>query len=229
MRIHSLQHVPFEGLGSMAEVFERRGDEVTTSHLYAGDAPPALEAFDWLVVMGGPMGVHDEEQYPWLAAEKTLIRAAIDGGKRVLGICLGAQLIAHTLGAAVTPNPRREIGWFPIRATEAAGATPWGVVFAGQPRVFHWHGDTFAIPPGAVHLASSEACPHQAFVLGTRVLGLQFHLETTGESAEALLKHCANELDGSEWVQDAEAIRADPSRYPAINRLMERVIDTMVR
>ena len=227
MRIHSLQHVPFEGLGSMAEAFQRRGYKITTSHLYAGDTLPAVEDFDWLVVMGGPMGVHDEERYPWLTAEKTLIRSAIDAGKRILGVCLGAQLMAHVLGAAVTRNPCREIGWFPIHATEGARASPWGGVFADQPLVFHWHGDTVATPPGAVNLASSGACRHQAFALGTRVLGLQFHLETTEESAEALLTHCADELDGSEWVQDAEAIRADPNRYPAINRLMERVIDVM--
>src|SRR5690606_5711942 len=136
----SLQHVPFEGLGSMTDVFDRRGDTVTTTHLYAGDTLPSVDAFDWLVVMGGPMGVNDESDYPWLAEEKALIAAAIAGGKRVLGVCLGAQLMAHVLGARVAKNNHREIGWFAIAPTAAAAATPWGDVFAGNPVVFHWHG-----------------------------------------------------------------------------------------
>src|SRR5690606_11071191 len=140
MRIHTLQHVPFEGLGSMAAVFDRLDYSINTSHLYAGDALPALESFDWLVVMGGPMGVNDEGDYPWLAAEKQLIKQAIAAGKRVLGVCLGAQLIAQVLGARVAPNTHREIGWFAINSTPAAADTPWGEVFASNPVVFHWHG-----------------------------------------------------------------------------------------
>lgn len=228
MRILSLQHVPFEGLGSMVDVFDRLGFSVTSCHLYAGDALPALDSFDWLVVMGGPMGVNDEGDYPWLAAEKQLIKEAITTGKRVLGVCLGAQLVAKVLGARVAPNSHREIGWFPIQPTSAAADTPWGEVFASKPLVFHWHGDTFSHPPEAIHLATSEACQHQAFAIGTQVLGLQFHLETTETSAEALLEHCADELDGSQWVQSAEDIRADPTRYVAINQLMERVIAVML-
>lgn len=227
MRVHSVQHVPFEGLGSMADVFDRLGFSVNTSHVYAGEALPALDSFDWLVVMGGPMGVNDESDYPWLAAEKQLIKQATSAGKRVLGICLGAQLIAAALGAKVAKNTHREIGWFAVEPTKAAANTPWQAIFASNPEVFHWHGDTFTLPQDATHLASSEACQHQAFAIGTKVLGLQFHLETTETSAEALLKHCADELDGSQWVQDADTIRADLTRFMAINQLMARVIEVM--
>jgi GMP synthase-like glutamine amidotransferase len=152
MRIHCLQHVPFEGPARIGDWAERRGHSLAVSHLYAGDPLPAIDRFDRLVVMGGPMGVADEAEYSWLAHEKARIEEAIAAGKSVVGICLGAQLIAEVLGARVHRNPVKEIGWFPIELTEAGRADPICDGLTGQAEVFHWHGDTFTLPSGAVQL-----------------------------------------------------------------------------
>lgn len=224
MRIHVLQHVAFEDLGSMAADFQQRGYAVSSTHWYRGDQPPALNSFDVLIVMGGPMGVHDEADYPWLMPEKALIHAAIDADKIVLGICLGAQLIAHVLGAKVVPNTRREIGWFPLSLQTVAEDSPLGDSLPAEIEVFHWHGDTFELPEDARWLASSEACAHQAFSVGDNIFGFQFHLETTEESAQALVRECTNELDGSTFVQSAAEIMARPERFVALNRAMSEVL-----
>ncbi|MCK7557005.1 type 1 glutamine amidotransferase [Chitinophaga sedimenti] len=119
MNIHYFQHVPFEGLGCIADWIDRKGHQVSVTRWYAGDAPPPHDQTDWLIIMGGPMGVYDAAQYPWLETEKAYIREAIQQGKRVLGICLGAQLIAAALGAKVYPNREKEIGWFPVHFEKA--------------------------------------------------------------------------------------------------------------
>lgn len=225
MRIHSLQHVPFEDIGSMASDFAARGYSVTSTHWYRGDTAPALDSFDALIVMGGPMGIYDEAIYPWLADEKALIKSAIDAGKVLLGICLGAQLIADVLGGKVTRNAYKEIGWLPLQITPVAATHPLAQVFTRYPEVFHWHGDTFALPPGALHLASSQGCANQAYVFQERVYGFQFHLETTPASAQALIEHCSEDIDGSRYTQSAQAILANEAKFAQINRAMSEVID----
>lgn len=224
MRIHSLQHVPFEDIGSMASDFRARGYTLSTTHWYRGDAAPAVSDFDALIVMGGPMGIYDEAIYPWLADEKILIKEAIAAGKIVLGICLGAQLIADVLGGKVTRNAHKEIGWLPININPAAAAHPIAQIFARYPNVFHWHGDTFALPPGALHLASSEGCANQAYVFQDKVYGFQFHLETTPASARALIEHCAEDIDGSRYTQTTQIILASDEKFAQINRAMSEVI-----
>lgn len=221
MRIHYLQHVEFEDLGSMRGWFLEHGDSLTSTHLYLPQALPSLDSFDMLVVMGGPMGVADTAIYPWLEAEQAFIRAAIGAGKKVLGICLGAQLIAAALGAGVTANPQREIGWFPLRSQAANHPI---AILLDNCLAFHWHGDSFAIPAGAQHLASSEACFNQAFSFQDRVYGFQFHLETTPASATALVHHCGNELDDSRYVQSIYQILQHPQRFTAINKAMADVL-----
>lgn len=227
MRIHSLQHVAFEDIGSMAHDFQQRGFSVSTTHWYARDKAPQLDSFDVLIVMGGPMGIYDEAMHPWLAAEKMLIKDAIAADKIVLGICLGAQLIADVLGAKVTRNSYREIGWLPITVNPATLDHPVARVFARYPEVFHWHGDTFTLPPGAVHLASSEGCANQAYCYANRVFGFQFHLETTPASARALIEHCAADIDGSRYTQDAATILASEEKFAQINRAMGDVLDAV--
>ncbi|MEN0035598.1 MAG: amidotransferase [Cellvibrio sp.] len=224
MRIHSLQHVPFEDIGSMADDFRNRHYSLTTTHWYRGDHAPELGSFDALIVMGGPMGIYDEAIHPWLADEKILIKNAIAAGKIVLGICLGAQLIADVLGAKVTRNAHKEIGWLPIAINPDAADHPIAQVFARNPNVFHWHGDTFALPPGATHLASSEGCANQAYVYNNQVFGFQFHLETTPASAQALIEHCAEDIDGSRYTQSATEILASREKFAQINRAMSDVI-----
>ena len=243
MRLHSFLHVPFEGLGSIADWAAGGGHAVTSTRWFAGDAAPAVASFDWLVVMGGPMGVYDEREYPWLVEEKRAVGAAVEAGKRVLGICLGAQLIATVCGASVHRNPYKEIGWFPIELTPGAATTAAGRALATvappvQPPapslqapspspVFHWHGDTFDLPPGAIHVACSAACAHQAFSVDDRVVGLQFHLETTPASAAELIRNCPADLAPGPYVQSAEAMLTDPARFARINAAMHTLLDAV--
>ena len=173
--------------------------------------------------MGGPMSVNDEDLFSWLAREKAFIRAVMDQGKPVLGICLGAQLIASALDARVYPNSQKEIGWLPIRGMASSDAAVFS--FPTSAKVFHWHGETFDLPAGAVHLAESAGCKHQAFQVGANVLGLQFHLETTPDSARALVAHCRDELTPAPYVQPEQVILSvPPETYAAANRLMAEVL-----
>ena len=179
---------------------------------------------DLLVTMGGPMSVNDEVGYPWLTAEKEFIRTAIEKDKAVIGICLGAQLIASTMGAAVRPNPEKEIGWFPV-TVEPAHDTEDIFSFPEELLVFHWHGETFDLPASAVRIAGSTACENQAFQLGRRVIGMQFHLETTPDAARDIVHHCRDELQPSRYVQsEAEILGAEDSNYAAINAWMDKVL-----
>ena len=170
------------------------------------------------------MGVYDELRYPWLTVEKDVIERTIRSGKLVLGICLGAQLIADVLGARVYAAPHKEIGWFPVERTEAASTTKIGDALPQTIEAFHWHGDTFDLPFGAVHLASSLACENQAFVYQNRVLALQYHLETTRTSAEALIENCAHELVDGPYVQPAKAILSNEERFQRINDAMRTLV-----
>jgi GMP synthase-like glutamine amidotransferase len=225
MRAHYLQHVPFEGLGSIGDWLRERGATVSATRFFEHAVLPAVRDIDLLVIMGGPMSANDESVFPWLVAEKRFIRQAIDAGKPVVGICLGAQLIANALGARVYPAVEKEIGWFPVRGV-AAGAGGMGFAFPAEILAFHWHGETFDLPDGAVHLARSAACEHQAFQLGRRVIGLQFHLETTPESARALVENCRDELMPSRYVQsEARILEAAPPTYRAINAAMRDILE----
>jgi GMP synthase-like glutamine amidotransferase len=223
MRAHTLQHVPFEGLGSIETWLGAAGFEITKTPFFQNTFLPNPDEINFLVVMGGPMSVNDEADYPWLVDEKIFIRRCIEKGKSVLGICLGAQLIASALGARVYRNPVKEIGWFPIQAIPSAEEAIF--LFPSTIEVFHWHGETFDLPIGAVPLARSEGCANQAFQFGRSVIGLQFHLETTPESARNLVVHCREELSPSAYVQNEAAIlAAPPENYQAINNLMSHLL-----
>lgn len=227
MNILVLKHVPFEGPAAIATWAASNGHDVDIFPVYEGNALPSPNGVQFLVVMGGPMGVGDVEQFPWLVAEKQFIRACIDEGMPVLGVCLGAQLIAEVLDAPVTQNPHREIGWFPILLNPALASTTIADVFTDQLEVFHWHGDTFAIPASAVAIASSEACQNQGFIVGDRVVALQFHIETTPQSASLLIENCADELDDSQYVQTAAAMLADERRFETVNQVVYRLLDRL--
>jgi GMP synthase-like glutamine amidotransferase len=224
MRIHFFQHVPFEGLGSIEEWIRDRRHHLTGTRFFQSDPMPEIEEFDLLVIMGGPMGVHDEDRFPWLAMEKRFIEKAMNEGKAVLGICLGAQLIADVLGAKVYPNRTREIGWFPIELTAAGRRSPLFGFLPERLEVFHWHGDTFDLPTGAVHIARSEACSNQAFVHNERIIGLQFHMESTLEGVEALIENCSGELADSRYIQAPSQLKAHPKTFHVINRVMDELL-----
>ncbi len=224
MRINCFQHVPFEGLGIIENWISSRGYRLTVNRLYQNAPMPEIEDDDWIIVMGGPMGVHDEDRFSWLKSEKRLIEKAIRNGKIVLGICLGAQMIAHVLGARVYPNGVKEIGWFPIELTEAGQDSPLFGFLPSQLVVFHWHGDTFDLTTGAIHIARSEACLHQAFVFDERVIGLQFHLESTPKGIEELIKNCSAELVEGSYIQNPSQLTADHKAFHMINGAMNQLL-----
>lgn len=223
-RVHYLQHVPFEGLGSIEPWMQQHEHTIHCTRLYDNESLPEVRDVDWLIIMGGPMGIYDYDQHPWLKAEKQFIRACIDTNKTVLGICLGGQLIADVLGSKVTAGTEKEIGWFPIDVTDAGLATPIGKVLSEAKTVFHWHGDTFALPAGATHLCRSDACENQGFLYQEKVLGLQFHLETTQRGATALCRECEDELTIAPHIQAAESMLASEHRFYDANALMEKIL-----
>lgn len=222
MRAHYFQHVPFEGLGSIERWLTQAEADISVTRFFAGDALPSVSDVDFLVVMGGPMSVNDEVAYPWLIEEKAFIRSYLQNGKPLLGICLGAQMIASALGAKVYANPVKEIGWFQIFGKGEGD----DFRVSEEVTVFHWHGETFELPPGARLLASSADCKHQAFQIGRRVIGLQFHLETTHDSLDAIIENCREELVGGEKIMsEAEMRGLAAQQIQAINRQMDRLLD----
>lgn len=224
MRVRILQHVSFEGPAALEPALRGAGHELALTRVCDGEALPAPGALDWLVVLGGPMSVHDEAAFAWLAPEKRLVRRCIDAGKLVLGVCLGAQIVAEVLGARVSRCAGREIGWFTVDRAPGAEASALGRALPARFPAFHWHGEAFDLPRGAAHLARSAACEHQAFAWGERVLGLQFHLETTRAAAEALVANCGDELAPAPFVQAPEAILADAAPFDAMRPLLDAVL-----
>jgi len=183
-----LQHVSYEGPGVVAAALADAGIGVTTVRLDLGDPLPEVDAVAGLVVMGGPMGVHDGDEYPWIVPERRLLEATVARGLPVLGICLGAQQLAAALGAEVTTGPAAEVGPGQVELTPDGRLDPvlgpeyHGLSGTSVPCV-HWHRDTFTLPDGAVHLAGTRAFPHQAFRVGPRAYGFQFHVEVDGPLA----------------------------------------------
>ncbi len=204
MRIACCQHVAFEGPGSIGLWAADRGHAFASVRLDENAPFPEPASYDLLVVMGGPMNVYEEEAHPFLAAEKEGIKKALFAGKFILGVCLGAQLVADALGARIYRNEEPEIGWWPVTLTPEAAGEP---LFSGMPqtfKAFHWHGDAFEIPSGATRVAGSEACPNQAFVYEGRVVGAQFHLETTPASMLQLVKNARADI-----VRDRPFVMSD--------------------
>jgi GMP synthase-like glutamine amidotransferase len=226
MRVHGLQHADHEGLGFIEPWLRARGFEVTHTQLHRGEALPSAGDFDWLIVMGGPMNIYQHDAHPWLVPEKALIREACAMKKRVLGMCLGAQLAADVLGGRVVKNPEREIGWFDVSLNAAAATSRLFEGFPPRFPAFHWHEDTFSVPPGAQLLMSSEACPNQGYVWGGgQVVGLQFHLEVRREEAEIWLSGEAPAP--GRYVQTAAEILGDPARFASNRVLITRLLERM--
>ena len=187
-----------------------------------------MDAFDWLVVMGGPMSVSDEDVYPWLSVEKRFLERALGAGKRVVGVCLGSQLLAEVLGGRVYRNRHKEIGWHPVQRGRDEDRSRAGSVLPAEFVAFHWHGDAFDLPPGALHLASSECTGNQAFECGT-ALGLLCHLEVSAESATAMVGRCANDIGEGPYMQtSAEILAAPPARYVELERHLAVLLDRLV-
>jgi len=226
MRIRVLQHVPHEGPAAIEAWAAAHGHAIEVTRLDRGDPIPDVADFDALVTMGGPMSANDEAVHPWIAGEKRLIRAAIQEDRRILGVCLGSQMIASALGKRVASARLPEIGWFPVRVrSEAERSRTFAGAMAGTTFLpFHWHGETFELPEGALHLAETDACPNQAFEIefdggpsrgGALVLALQFHMEATEASVAAM---CAAER---------MVIASEPAQYAALRPLLDDVLDRL--
>jgi GMP synthase-like glutamine amidotransferase len=227
MRLQVFQHVPFEGPGEIARWARERGHALATTPWFAGAEAPDLAEVDGLIVMGGPMNIYEHRPHPWLKAEKEFLTQALEHGRPATGICLGAQLLADVLGGRVYQNSEREIGWWPVRWRATARAAPGWDFLPATTTPLHWHGDTFSLPPGAQWLAESEACAHQAFAWGRLALGLQFHLEASKDSLEALVKNCSHELTGGgRHVQSEGQVldgwgRHQPDNLPLLWKLLD--------
>jgi GMP synthase-like glutamine amidotransferase len=228
MKLRYVQHVPFEGPANIQGWAENQGWQISGTHVYRQEKLPGPDEFDWLVIMGGPMNIYEEKEYPWLAPEKKFIGKAIEENKIVLGICLGAQLIADVLGGRVVRNRHKEIGWFPVSLRPEGIESAAFQDFPGKFQALHWHGDTFSLPPGAAMLAESEACPAQAFSSnGGRVLALQFHLESSMDSVRALIQNCSDELVDGAYIQSADAILGSSQNFSSIYDAMLLLLENM--
>jgi GMP synthase-like glutamine amidotransferase len=196
MHLHCFQHVSFENSGTILEWAALNHYTISYTCFFERNfSLPVVNELDVLLVMGGYMNVDEEQKFPWLVQEKEYIRQAIASGKKVIGICLGAQLIASALGNKVYPGNEKEIGFFPIQFTENALKNPLFNHFNNPYTVFHWHCDTFDLPENAQLIASTHICKHQAYLIGENVLGLQFHFEMNEAVIQDMLLHDGHELE----------------------------------
>ena len=225
MRIHYFQHESHEGLGCIEDWSKRKEHSLTSTKFYEDAKLPDLSTFDFLIIMGGSMGVNDEDKYKWLMSEKNFIKKTIDSKKPVLGICLGSQLIAASLGARVYQNKYKEIGWMNIDMTNDAQDNFLFTLFPQKLKVCQWHGDTFDLPDGAILLAESEGCKNQAFIYNKHVLGLQFHLEFTEESLKELINFGREELVENKYVQTEKEILQNLKLCNAANNYLFQILD----
>ena len=221
-----LQHVEWEGPGMIVPEAEKRGCEVDIRRLDSSDEIPTADYMDGLVVMGAPWGAYEEDQHPFLRKECDVLRAATRRGLPVLGVCLGAQLLARALGAKVFPGHGAEIGFGTIELTEAGRKDALLTGLGGHLPAFHWHGDTFTLPPGAVLLASSPMYPHQAFRLGSRAYGFQFHIEPDTDTWTAWRDHLPKAL-----IDEAETqkMRIKEAGQKVISRFFDLALNTAER
>ncbi len=212
MRALALRNVSIESPGTFGEFLKRNGFTIDDIDLSKGERCPATaDGYDVTLIMGGPMNVYEEDKHPFLADELRLLQEAAKNGRKVIGFCLGCQMIARALGAKVTKNPVKEIGWMPVMLTDAGKREP---LLAGLPEtltVFQWHGDTFAVPAGAAHLVKSEACVNQAFRHGN-MLALQYHPEVEEADVRGWSDEYLAELLRERGVRGKEQLVAETKR-----------------
>ncbi len=215
-----IQHAPHEHPAALRRALQTQGIQSLWLHPYRGEPYPAIANIRGVISLGGPMGANDQAHHPWIEAECALLKQAVEAGLPVAGICLGGQLLAKALGGRVEKSPAAELGWFPILLNET-GTGDRVLGSAGQnPLVYHWHMDTFHLPPGAELLASSGGCARQAYRIGDRVYGFQFHPEADHQLVHEWLEHSGIEqeiedeqtLHGAETVQTADQMREHAAR-----------------
>ena len=231
VRILCLQHDPLDGPGALIEWAESRGHQLCIFLFGPEKRLPLLDSFDLLVSLGGPMGAYEEEVHPWLGDEKQFLRDAKAAGKKLLGLCLGCQLLAQALGGEAFRHSCKEFGWQPIEPTES-GYEWFGS--KGTFKAFQWHGDTYTLPPGAVQLARNKATEQQAFLIRNpegsevQVLGLQFHLEWTESMARNAVAEPGAAPTPSEFIQTPEEILSDPEFFADARNRFFALLDRFV-
>ncbi len=226
MQLQILQHVDFEGPGLIADWARERSITARITRILRGEEPPLLLETGGLVVMGGPMNLSDKHQDPLLEKEKAFLKDFLASGKKVLGICLGAQLLAQMLGARVFRNRQKEIGWFPVWKHPGTKHPLLDQFPEDRLPAFHWHGDTFDLPENALRLFSSEATPNQAFVWNNQVYGLQFHWEVKPENVRMLINHAGNDLEGEHpFVQSPATMLSEENFFSVSKENLSRLMD----
>ena len=228
MRLHYFQHEPFESPFIIKDWAIRNSFSISSTHFYKESALPDLNEIDWLVIMGGSMSVNDEDKFDWLSKEKEFIKQAIDTDKIVIGICLGAQMIANVLGSKVYPNREKEIGWFPIKWNKEAQEIKAFQKLPSEMNVMHWHGETFDLPKGAKLLAESEACKNQAFIFNKNVIGLQFHMEFTDKAIQEMLINCISELVKGSYIQNEVEMLNDMKYLESSQSGLINILDALL-
>lgn len=215
-KILILQHIAYEILGTLNPLLKKSGFRIRYVNFGRHpDAEPTLEGYQGLIVLGGPMNVDQIDLHSHLTYEIKLIQEAIEKKIPILGVCLGAQLIAKALGARVVPNPKKEIGWYDVSLTKEGKKDPLFAHFKDKEKIFQWHGDIFEIPKRGVHLALSEDCPHQAFRYGDKVYALQFHMEVDESMIKRWLKvpDMKKQLETLKGETDDEKIRHETQMH----------------
>ena len=225
MRIHLFQHVGYRDRAFLPEWAEAAGHQLTRVLVPETERLPKPEEIDALIVIGGPMSIWDDQNHPWLAPEKQLVAELLQQDKPVLGICLGAQMIAEYLGARVKTGDDLEIGWFDLETTPESRTTWLADTLPDRFETFFWHGDVFELPAGAVRIGGTPANPNQGFIHG-RSIALQFHLEVTPQWAHHLAARDGDQLTPAPYVQDAATLLSRPNElYRENNVLMARLLE----
>ena len=209
MRIHCFQHVAFENPGTILEWISNNNYSISYTKFYEADFQlPEMSTFDVLLVLGGFMNVNEEIKFPWLIAEKNFIKNTIDAGKKIVGICLGSQLISAVLGAKVYQGNEKEIGFFPVDFSQEALSSHFFNHFKNPYSLFHWHGLTFDLPMNAQLIASSSVYKNQSYIIDNQILAMQFHLEMNANTLQEMLFHDGDELyEKGSFIQNKSEIQ----------------------
>jgi GMP synthase (glutamine-hydrolysing) len=224
MKIQFILHETFEGPGCIEDWIRQKGWHAASSRTYLHESYPETDCYDWLIIMGGSMSTWEEKKYPWLKAEKDFILKSIESGKIVLGICFGAQLIAEVLGGKVYQAKEEEIGWYPVNLFKTNFPLQLRTL-EENPVVFHWHSDTFNLPLGAIHLASSQATKNQAFLYKDKILALQYHHEVNDKSIGHMLDSMGSQPEKGRFVQTPQEIIAGMKHINGNHQTMFRILD----